>query len=115
MNTARRHWQPPNGDWPAEPGRNKRRSLGTRDQAEAPKRYRRLKAELLLNQATSPDGSRPGPKTLEGFIGAYPAWRCRKLTYNPYSQAHRAVRAHLAQARITPAHVFNLGPLPQER
>ena len=115
MNTSRRLWQHPNGGWPAEPGRNRRRSLGTRDQAEAPKLYRRLKAEFLLNQVTFPDGSRPGPKTLEGFIGAYPAWICQKLTYNPYSQAHSGVRAPMAQARTKPANAFNLRPIPQER
>ena len=37
------------------------------------------------------------------------------MAYNPDSQGHNAVRAHLAQARITPAKAFNLGPIPQER
>ncbi|MBU4447151.1 MAG: hypothetical protein KKD99_01100 [Proteobacteria bacterium] len=115
MNTGKHLWQPPNGGWPAVPGRNKRGRLGTRELAEAPKLYRRIKAEFLLNQVTFPDGSRPGPKTPEGFIGVYPAGRCGKLTYNPYSQGHIAVRAHLAQARTTPAQACNLGPIPQER
>lgn len=115
MNTGKHLWQPPNGGWPAEPGRNKRRSLRTRELAAAPKLYRRIKAEFIFNQVTFPDGSRPGPKTLEGLIGAYPAWSSRKLTYNPYSQGYNAFRAHLAQARITPAKTFSLGPIPQER
>ena len=63
MNTSRRLWQPPNGCWQAEPGRKRRRSRGRRDQAEAQKLYRRLKAAFLLNQITFQDGSLPVPKT----------------------------------------------------
>lgn len=115
MNTSRRLWQPSNGCWPAEPGRNRRRRLGTRDQAEAQKLYRRIKAEFLLNQVTFLDGSRLGPKAREGFTGAYPEWRCQKLTYDTDSQARSGVRAHLAQARTKLALAFNLRPIPPER
>ena len=57
MNTSRRLWQHPNGCWQAEPGRKRRRSRGRRDQAEAQKLYRRLKAAFLLNQITFQDGT----------------------------------------------------------
>lgn len=115
MNISRRLWQHPNGGWPVEPGLNRRHSLGTRDQAYAQKLYRRIKAEFLLKQVTFADGSHPGPKTLEGFISAYPAGKCRKLTYNPYSQAHSGVRAPMTPARTTPAQACNRRPIPQER
>jgi hypothetical protein len=83
MNTSICLWQPPNGGWAADSGRDKRRRAGARELAKAPKLYRRINADFLLNLVTFPDGSRTGPKTLKGFIGPNLVWRCRKLTYNP--------------------------------
>jgi hypothetical protein len=69
-----RLWKHPNGYWYAELERNRRRSLGTRDRAEAQKLYRRLKSELLLAKVTHLDGNRPTPKTLEDFAAEYLDW-----------------------------------------
>ena len=90
-----RLWRHPNGYWYAELDRNKRRSLGTRDKAEAQKIYRRLKSEFLLNKVAFLDGKRPTAKTLEDFTVEYLDFIYQTLAYN-LSQARSGFKALMA-------------------
>jgi integrase len=90
-----RMWQHPNGYWYAELERNRRRSLGTRDRAEAQKLYRRLKAEFLLNRVAFLKG-RPASKSLEDFASEYLDWVYQAKAHNTYIQARGAFKALMA-------------------
>jgi integrase len=87
-----RLFQHPNGYWYAELERNRRRSLGTRDKAEAQKLYRRLKAEFLLNRVAFLKGSTPS-KSLEDFASEYLDWVYQAKAHNTYIQARGAFKA----------------------
>jgi integrase len=83
----------PNGYWYAELERNRRRSLGTRNKAEAQKLYRRLKSEFLLAKVTFLDDSRPVPKSLEDFAAEYLDWVYQGLAFNTYAQARSGFKS----------------------
>jgi integrase len=92
MTPLMRLFQHPNGYWYAEFERNRRRSLGTRDKAEAQKLYRRLKAEFLLNRVTFLKG-RPPSKSLEDFAAEYLDWAYQGLACNTHAQACSGLRS----------------------
>lgn len=94
-----RLWRHPNGYWYAETERNRRRSLFTRDKAEAQKLYRKLKSAVLTAKVTRIDGKLPVPKTLEDFTAEYLDWIYQGLAYNTYAQARsgfKSLMAHIA-------------------
>lgn len=91
--TMPRLYKHPNGFWYAELDRNRRRSLGTRDKAEAQKLFRRLKSEFLLEKVTYLDGNRPAPKALEDFTEEYLDWIHQGLAYNTYAQARSGFKS----------------------
>jgi integrase len=92
MKFTMRLFQHPNGYWYAELSRNHRRSLGTRDKAEAQKLYRRLKSEFLLQKITTLEGRKPTP-TCEDFFTEYLDHVYQTLSYNTFSQARSSFRA----------------------
>lgn len=104
MTEPMRLFQHENGYWYAELDRNKRRSLRTRDKAEAQKLYRRLKSEFLLNKVTFLEGRKPSP-ALEEFAAEYLDWIYQALAYNTYSQARSSFKALMAH--IPPATQLN--------
>lgn len=104
MNAPMRLFRHPNGYWYAELDRHRRRSLRTRDRAEAQKLYRRLKSEFLLNKVAFLEGRRSAP-TLEDFAAEYLEWVYQTLAVNTYSQARSSFKALLAHIPpATPLH-----------
>lgn len=87
-----RLFQHPNGYWYAETERNHRRSLFTRDKAEAQKFYRKLKSAFLLAKVTRLDGKLPVPKTLEDFAAEYSDWVYQAKAHNTYILARGAFK-----------------------
>jgi integrase len=92
MTLLMRLWQHPNGYWYAELERNRRRSLGTRDKAEAQKLYRRLKSEFLLNRIAFLKG-RPASKSLEEFASEYLDWIYQGHADNTHAQARSSFKS----------------------
>ena len=95
MNHLMRIFQHANGYWYSELERNKRRSLGTRDKAEAQKLYRRLKADFLMRKVTGID-DQVTIKTLEDFATEYLDWIYQALAFNTVAQARSGFKKLMA-------------------